>query len=137
MTNKFYDMHVLRIGSLFGLIGGALMIYLLVADFGLGYIHGFLFILNYLLVMLVGLAFYKKRANGITSYLKRFSLGILIYCIMSVCSIIYSTYFAEGNPERTMPDKLFVPLIFIAIGLFLSSLLALCFKTAKTNNETI
>ena len=131
-TNKYLDKHVIRIGLICGLIGGGLMVYLGIADFGLGYIHGYLFFINYLLTMFVGLAAYKNLEKKNTTYLKRLSVGLLIYSVTTICFIIYSYFFGKYNTERTFQDKLSVPLILIAFGLFLSSLLALCFKTRQS-----
>ena len=131
-TNKYFDKHVIRIGLISGLVGGGLMVYLDFADFGLGYIHGYLFFINYLLTMFVGLAVYKNLEKKNTTYLKRLSVGLLIYSVTTVCFIIYSYVFGKYSTERTLQDKLIVPLILIAFGLFLSSLLALCFKTRQS-----
>ena len=115
-------------GLIFGLIGGGLMIYLGFADFGLFYLHGYLFIINYLLTMIVGLTVYKKLAKAESTYLKRLTTGLLIYTLMTICFTIYSVIFEKLSNDRTWEDKVFVPLILIAFGLILSSLLALTLK---------
>lgn len=136
MTNKFYDKQVFNIGIIFGLIGGLLMIGLRVADFGLGYIHGYLFLINYLLIMVIGLAVYKNRANGASTYLKRFSVGLIIYLAATICFGVYSISFRQFNQDRTMQDKLLVPLIVILFGLFLSSIFAFSFKQKKLSGNS-
>lgn len=127
-TNKFYCKQAFNIGITFGLIGGLLMIGLRIADFGLEYIHGYLFLINYLLIMFLGLAFYKNRARVILTYSKRFSIGLIIYFTATICYGIYSLAFGQYSQEHKMQDKLLVPLIAILFGLFLSSLFALFFR---------
>jgi len=130
-TSKYYDNQVIRIGIIFGLIGGGLMVYLGFADFGLYYLHGYLFIINYLLTMIVGLTVYKRLEKANTTYLRRLTVGLLIYAVTTVCFAISSFIFNKYASERTLQDKIFVPLIAIAFGLLLSSLLAISFKTRQ------
>ena len=127
-TSKYYDKEVISIGLIFGLIGGGLMVFLGFADFGLYYLHGYLFIINYLLTMIVGLTFYKNLSKSESTYLKRLTTGALIYGLMTICFEIMSIIFGKLSINRTWEDNVFVPLILIAFGLILSSLLALFFK---------
>lgn len=127
-TSKYFDNQVIRIGFIFGLIGGWFMVSLDFTDFGLYYLHGYLFLINYLLTMIVGLAVYKKLAKDESTYLKRLTTGFLIYALTTICFTIDSVIFGTLSNNRTWEDKLFVPLILIAFGLILSSLLALFFK---------
>jgi len=126
--SKYFDNQVIRIGLIFGLIGGGLMVFLGFADFGLYYLHGYLFIINYLLTMTVGLTVYKRLAKVESTYLKRLITGLLIYTFMSICFFINSVIFGKLSNNRIWEDKVFVPLILVAFGLVLSSLLALTFK---------
>ena len=112
-THKYYDRQVIRIGLISGLIGGGLMVYLGIADFGLYYMHAYLFIINYLLTMFIGLTVYKKLEKGNTTYLKRLTVGLLIYSVTTICFIISSFIFSKYSPERTLQDKVLVPLILI------------------------
>ena len=59
-NTKFYDNKIIQIGLIYGLIGGIVMVFLRFVDFGLYYLHGFLFIANYLINMIVGLNIYNK-----------------------------------------------------------------------------
>ena len=130
-TRKYFDKQVIRIGLIFGLIGGGLMIYLGFADFGLHYLQGYLFLINYLLIIITGLAFYKKTAKDKSTYIKRFITGLFIYFLSTICFFINSVIFGKLSYDRTFEDRVFVPLILIAFGLILSSLLALLFKPSK------
>ena len=128
MNNKYIDIKVIRIGLLTGIMGAGLMIYLGTADLGLGNFHGYLFILNYLIVIIAGLLVYKNLAKENTTYFKRLTLGFLIFFVTSLFFYSYSIIFNKFSNQRTQEDKIFVPLIYIAIGLLLSSLLAMLIK---------
>lgn len=127
-TSKYCDNQVISIGLIFGLIGGGLMVYLGFTDLGLYYLHGYLFIINHLLTMIVGLTFYKKLAKDQSTYLKRLTTGLLIYTLTTICFTMNSVIFGKLSNERTLEDRVFVPLILVVFGLILSSLLALLFK---------
>lgn len=109
-------------------MGGGLMVYLDFADFGLYYLHGYLFILNYLLTMIVGLIVYKKLVKDESTYLKRLTTGLLIYALTTICFAINALIVGKLRNSRTWEDKVFVPLILVAFGLILSALLALLIK---------
>ena len=83
-ANKFYDKQVIRIGLVFGLIGGGLMVFIRFTDFGLYFLHGYLFLINYLLTMIVGLTIYKKLAKDKSTYLKRLFTGVLILSLIHI-----------------------------------------------------
>lgn len=128
ITIKYFDNHVLRISLIFGLMGGGLMVFLRFADFRLYYLNGYLFIINYLLTMIIGLSVYKKLAKHESTYLKRFTIAILIYSLTTICFTIGSIMFGNLSNQHTWEDKVFVPLILVAFGLICSSFLALFFK---------
>ena len=128
-ANKFYDKQVIRIGLVFGLIGGGLMVFIRFTDFGLYFLHGYLFLINYLLTMIVGLTIYKKLAKDKSTYLKRLFTGVLIYTLTTTCFIINSSIFGKISNNRTWEDIVFTTLIIIVFGLMISSLLALIIRS--------
>lgn len=128
-TSKYHDNQVIRIGVIFGLIGGGLMVFLGFADFGLYYLHGYLFIINYMLTIIAGLIVYKKLAKNESTYLKRVTTGLLIYALTTLCFTINSVIAGKLSNHTTWEDKVFAPLILVLFGLILSPLLALLFKT--------
>tara|TARA_B100000768_G_C10894615_1_gene215118 strand:- start:39 stop:446 length:408 start_codon:yes stop_codon:yes gene_type:complete len=130
-SSKYFDNQVIRIGIIVGLIGGGLMVSLRHINLGLYHLHGYLFIINYLLNMIVGLIVYKKLKKGNTTYLKRLTVGFFIFSVTTVFFIFSSFIFNQYGSERTLQDYIFVPLIGFSIGLILSSLLAISFKAGQ------
>jgi hypothetical protein len=134
-TNEYLDRQIIGIGLIVGIMGGGLMIYLSIADFGLYYMHSYLYFINYLLTMIIGLTVYKKVAKDNSTYLKRTITGFLIYSLTTICYLIYSTSFENFNLNRSLEEKVFGSLILIAIGLIFSLLLALFYKPRQLKNE--
>lgn len=132
--DKYYDKQLISIGLIFGIIGGGLMSYIRNADFGLYYMHSYLYIVNYLLIMIIGLTVYKKVAKGNSTYLKRTITGFLIYSVTTTFYLIYSSSLEDFSINRNLEDKVLAPLTIIAIGLLLSSFLALFYKPRQTEN---
>jgi hypothetical protein len=128
--NRFYEKKVILKGFILGLIGGLLMIWLTSVDFGLGYIAGYLPLINYFLIMTVGLKIYKTLVKESSTYFKRFGFAFFIYLIITVVYILYKTIsntFTGTN--NTLLEDFLIILITFAIGLFISALLALFIKT--------
>ena len=128
-TTKFYDNQVLRIGLVFGFTGGGLMIFIRFTDFGLYYLHGYLFLINYLLTMIVGLTVYKMLAKDKSTYLKRLVTGLLIYALTTICFIINFSIFGKISNNNAWEDKVLSSLIIVVFGLIMSSLLALIIRS--------
>ena len=134
IANKFYDNQVIGIGLIFGLIGGGLMVFIRFTEFGLYFLHGYLYLINYLLIMLVGLKVYKKLAKNKSTYVKRLFTGVLIYALMTIFYIINSSIFGKIS-NSTWEDKVFIPYIIVFFGLIISSLLALIIKSSNIKDK--
>ena len=130
-ANQFYNHSILRIGLIIGLIGGGLMIYLDNVNFGLGYFHGYLYIINYLLTMIISLTIYKLIAKESTTYLKGLTTGLLTYFLTTLSFIIYKIVTGRYSAQSTFIDFLLIALIIIGFGLITSSLLAFCVKSRQ------
>ncbi len=124
-NTKFYDNKIIQIGLIYGLIGGIVMVFLRFVDFGLYYLHGFLFIANYLINMIVGLNIYNKSLQKKSTFLKRMITALFIYILTTITYVVITITFGKFNIESTSGDKLFLALISIALGLVISSILAL------------
>lgn len=124
-NTKFYDNKIIQIGLIYGLIGGIVMVFLRFVDFGLYYLHGFLFIANYLINMIVGLNIYNKSLQKKSTFLKRMITALFIYILTTITYVVITITFGKFNIESTSVDKLFLALISIALGLVISSILAL------------
>ncbi len=124
-NTKFYDNKIIQIGLIYGLIGGIVMVFLRFVDFGLYYLHGFLFIANYLIDMIVGLNIYNKSLQKKSTFLKRMITALFIYILTTITYVVITITFGKFNIESTSGDKLFLALISIALGLVISSILAL------------
>lgn len=124
-NTKFYDNKIIQIGLIYGLIGGIVMVFLRFVDFGLYYLHGFLFIANYLINMIVGLNIYNKSLQKKSTFLKRMITALFIYILTTTTYVVITITFGKFNIESTSGDKLFLALISIALGLVISSILAL------------
>ena len=124
-NTKFYDNKIIQIGLIYGLIGGIIMVFLRFVDFGLYYLHGFLFIANYLINMIVGLNIYNKSLQKKSTFLKRMITALFIYILTTITYVVITITFGKFNIESTSGDKLFLALISIALGLVISSILAL------------
>lgn len=124
-NTKFYHNKIIQIGLIYGLIGGIVMVFLRFVDFGLYYLHGFLFIANYLINMIVGLNIYNKSLQKKSTFLKRMITALFIYILTTITYVVITITFGKFNIESTSGDKLFLALISIALGLVISSILAL------------
>jgi len=131
-TNKFYDRKTILIGLVLGLIGGGLMIGSTSTNLGLGNFYGYLFLIIYIFIITAGLIIYKIIEKENSSFFKRLGFAFFIYSVISIVQTFYqissNTY---GGQNNTFTENLLVILITSAIGLFLSSLLALCIKTRE------
>jgi multisubunit Na+/H+ antiporter MnhB subunit len=127
--SKYFDKQVICAEIIFGIIGGGLMLYLSKAEFGLYYLHGYLFIIHYLLIMIVGLTVYKKLTKEKSTYLKRLITGFLICALTTICFIISHIIFGTHSNKGTFENKVFDALIIIAFGFILSSFLALLYSS--------
>ena len=128
MKYYFYKRSII-IGSIAGLIGGLIEIWLSKDDFGLGYFSGYLFFINYISIIAIGLAIKTRLEKEKSTYLKRLGFGFFIYSVITTIRFLNMIMFYDwaGRENTTLED--FVALIVLAlIGLTISSLLALIIR---------
>jgi hypothetical protein len=112
-----------------GVIGGIFMIPIHYFDYGTTNLFPWLFIINEILFMWIGLKMFKKR-NTITGYWTRFKIVFYIFLIINLINFIYS-YFIKETIDRTTSDYLIPPLMITLFGILLSALIA--YSPAKSN----
>ena len=115
--------------GIIGVLGGIIMAILMLVDFKLYYLTGYLYIILILVILYIGLYIYRRLHNEILSYGQRFLLSLTIYAAMTLsyvlCKLLFDNSFGNHN---TIEELIKLILIALAFGIVLSLITACCFK---------
>jgi len=125
MKTPIIDNKVIQSSVLAGLLGGGLLTFIFIVDFGLGYLGGYALFLTYILTLYFGRIVYKTLETRSSTHFKRVIVGFLTYSIMTFVLTVVQMTFRQFNINGSVTNYALITLIHIVFGLTLSLLFAL------------
>lgn len=128
MKEKILVNKTLSIAIFFGIFGGILLIIMLTLSIKfISKIPPVFSLSIYPLVMIVALAFNKRKQKNNLTYLKSFMIAFLVYGLMSIMVFTYLRFF-KATEFMPLNFALIIFLRMLGIGIFSSMFLAIFFR---------